>query len=428
MSAFGGLVLTNRGKILQSKAQSGVALKYTRIALGDGRLGASSILELNTLIHEVKTLPIAKLKILTGGRAVVGSVLTNQELISGFYFRELGVFAIDPDIGEILYCYGNAGDLAEYIPASGSDIIEKNIDVQMIVGNASNVSAAIDTSLVWETVEGSQEKVNVALIAAKDHTDQEIGNHIANGVGHGTSSKAEAQAGTSHASYMTPLRVAEAILALQAVASVNGKKGSVTLNKSDIGLPNVWDMRQINAIASGATNSDPNTTLESYILSNHENTPSGSKFWHILTLFYGSAGTSSGRCQVAISYNNTGFPRMLYREYFSGAWTPWTEDFNKNNYGNVVFISSSVTLGSIHANSVSFATNSIDKVITVPNALDIGTQITIIKDGTGKVTFAPASGVTLNSVDGKRSIIKQHASATLVKATATVWQLFGALE
>ncbi|MDO0876766.1 tail fiber protein [Anoxybacillus gonensis] len=161
MSAFGGLIMTNRGRILQTKAQTGVQLTFTRIALGDGSLSGQSILELNQLINEKKSVSITKLKTQPDGKAVVGAVLSNQDITTGFYWREIGVFAQDPDIGEILYCYGNAGSAAEYIPAGGgSDIIEKNIDIITIVGNASNVSATINQSLVFETPEGAQEKVD----------------------------------------------------------------------------------------------------------------------------------------------------------------------------------------------------------------------------------------------------------------------------
>lgn len=170
MSAFGGLVLTNRGRILQSKAQAGTQLKYTRIALGDGNLGSSSILELNALRHEIKSLLITKLKTLGDGKAVVGTVLRPQDVTEGFYFRELGLFATDPDVGEILYCYGNAGSLAEYIPASGVDTIEKIIDLQTIIGNATNVTAILN-SLIYETPEGSQEKANQAETNAKTYAD-----------------------------------------------------------------------------------------------------------------------------------------------------------------------------------------------------------------------------------------------------------------
>ncbi|OME06188.1 hypothetical protein BSK60_32810, partial [Paenibacillus odorifer] len=56
----------------------------------------------------------------------------------------------DPDEGEILYCYTNAGTDAEYIPAvGGSNVIEKTIDCIVVIGTASNVSATIDDSLVF---------------------------------------------------------------------------------------------------------------------------------------------------------------------------------------------------------------------------------------------------------------------------------------
>jgi hypothetical protein len=150
LSAFGGLILTNKGRNLQAKAQAGAQLNFTRIGVGDGELAGSSILDLNALKHEVKSLVITKFKSLGSGKAVVGGVLSNQDLASGFYWRELGVFAQDPDLGEILYCYGNSGANAEYIPAGGgADIVEKSIDVITLVGNASSISATIDTSLTY---------------------------------------------------------------------------------------------------------------------------------------------------------------------------------------------------------------------------------------------------------------------------------------
>lgn len=52
---------------------------------------------------------------------------------------------------------------------------------------------------------------------------------------YGIATQAEAEAGTSSTKYMTPLRTAQAIAALQAVKSVAGKTGEVTLSASDVG-------------------------------------------------------------------------------------------------------------------------------------------------------------------------------------------------
>ncbi|MCY9526592.1 phage tail protein, partial [Paenibacillus larvae] len=108
--------MTTKGRNLQAKAQTGVELKYTRVGIGDGQLAGQSILALNKLINEKKTLPITKINIQTAGKAVIGTVLSNQEVTTGFYFREIGIYAQDPDEGEILYAYGNSEENAEYIP------------------------------------------------------------------------------------------------------------------------------------------------------------------------------------------------------------------------------------------------------------------------------------------------------------------------
>ncbi|MFX3672866.1 MAG: phage tail protein [Paenisporosarcina sp.] len=162
MGAFGGLVLTNKGRILQAKTQAGATLTYTRIAIGEGQLGTTPIADLSALKSEKMSLPILKLKVQSDSRVVIGTVLDNNSLINGFTFREIGVFAQDPDVGEVLYCYGNAGALGEYIPAGGgADIVEKAIDVQVLTGNAASVTAVIDESLVFATLESVQEQVDL---------------------------------------------------------------------------------------------------------------------------------------------------------------------------------------------------------------------------------------------------------------------------
>jgi hypothetical protein len=177
MSQFGSITQTTKGITVQAKAQTGTQLQFTRIAVGDGNLNGASIADLNSLISEKKSLQISKLKNTADGKVVVGTVLSNQDVTSGFYFREIGVFAQDPDIGEILYCYANAGALGEYIPAvGGPDVIEKKIDIFTVIGNATNITATIEASLVYETQAGAQEKANVAQAA----TQANLNSHTAN--------------------------------------------------------------------------------------------------------------------------------------------------------------------------------------------------------------------------------------------------------
>ncbi|MFD5020000.1 phage tail protein [Paenibacillus sp. NPDC058367] len=152
MSAFGGLVLTTKGLALQAKIQTGTALVFNRIGIGAGSLGSLPITAMNALISEKMSLPISKLQVQQGGKAIVGGVLSNQDVTAGFFFREIGIFAQDPDNGEILYCYANSGTGAEYISAAGgTDLIEKSIDIITLTANASSISANISSGIYAST-------------------------------------------------------------------------------------------------------------------------------------------------------------------------------------------------------------------------------------------------------------------------------------
>ena len=78
------------------------------------------------------------------------------------------------------------------------------------------------------------------------------------------------------------------------------------------------------------------------------------------------------------------------------------------------------------------ASNGSAQTYTVPPnsgvAFAVGTAITIIGKGAGKVTLAEGSGVTINSKDSEKAIDGQHASVTIIKTATDTWQLIGALQ
>lgn len=102
-----------------------------------------------------------------------------------------------------------------------------------------------------ETPAGAQSKADAAESSAKAHADAHSGRTdnphsvtksqvgLGNVSNYGLATQAEAEAGTSSSKYMTPQRTSQAIAALQAVKSVAGKTGTVTLTKGDVGLGNV---------------------------------------------------------------------------------------------------------------------------------------------------------------------------------------------
>ncbi|WP_153041013.1 GDSL-type esterase/lipase family protein [Clostridium magnum] len=154
--------LTSKGILLMNKVQTGVPLNFTKVAIGDGYLANGQTLEsLTELVHKTMDLDISNIDVNSSGDGTVKikTTLSNQNLTAGIYVREIGLYANDPDSGEILYCVANAGNTADFIPGKGSDIIENVLEVITITGNASSVTATIDQSLVFTSQKEFNEKV-----------------------------------------------------------------------------------------------------------------------------------------------------------------------------------------------------------------------------------------------------------------------------
>jgi len=153
LAQFNGMVLTDRGLELQTKGQLGTAIRFTRIGIGDGHVADNNELrQLLELINETKSLPILEMKVTGQGQVRLTASITNEGEQSGFYFRELGLYANDPDIGEILYCVANAGSTADFVPPdNGKDTVAEVINIITVIGSAANVTAEI-SALAYLTV------------------------------------------------------------------------------------------------------------------------------------------------------------------------------------------------------------------------------------------------------------------------------------
>lgn len=148
-----GVLLTDAGKALLGKALAGAQLQYTKVQIGDGVFdGTDAELRAKTeLINPKLDLPIVSLTHNGGGLVTLTYDLKNANIKEGFWDCEMGVFALDPDTGEeILYCYRNNGGAGTYIPAGGGGyVMELRISVIVVVDQAANVTAVLDSNLVY---------------------------------------------------------------------------------------------------------------------------------------------------------------------------------------------------------------------------------------------------------------------------------------
>ena len=146
MAAFPTMTLTNAGQALQTKVQAGATLAFTRIALGDGQLNGQPISPLTALISQKASVEVDSVRVVDSSTAQASGFFSNADITTGFWWRETGLFAQDPDNGEILYGYTNAGDAGDYIPTVEDTRIEKYIFCSIAVANATTVDITIPQS------------------------------------------------------------------------------------------------------------------------------------------------------------------------------------------------------------------------------------------------------------------------------------------
>ncbi|MBQ7515309.1 MAG: hypothetical protein IJS96_03415 [Schwartzia sp.] len=154
MSEERAMLLTYEGLTLCAKCQTGKKLKITRAVLGDGEIEDGAEIRAMTGVISPKLELLMKSATVTGvGTATIRTLLTNAELASGFFAREAGIYAEDPDTGEeILYAYRNTGADSEYVPAGGGpEIWEYIYAYTIVIDNAENVTAVISGGEVYVT-------------------------------------------------------------------------------------------------------------------------------------------------------------------------------------------------------------------------------------------------------------------------------------
>lgn len=144
---------TDKGLALLTKVIAReIPLKFTRVGAGDGFLpeGVEPHM-MAELAHHIRDLPICG-KSDGGGVALIDCLQSSKGLAEPYEAREYGLFAEDPDDGEILYAYHNAGDKPDYIPAEGSPIVvDWILSLATVVKRASSIEVTLDHGMAFVT-------------------------------------------------------------------------------------------------------------------------------------------------------------------------------------------------------------------------------------------------------------------------------------
>ena len=143
MAEWSNATMTDVGAALQAKVNAGkTKLTFTKIKVGSG-VNATNILALTDVVSSKweTTNFVVKLenKIVS-----VDTVITNTGIREAFRMSEIGLFAQDPDKGEILYAYLTDPEPDRMPAESGSVVVSQELTIGMVFSNTGNVSLTVN--------------------------------------------------------------------------------------------------------------------------------------------------------------------------------------------------------------------------------------------------------------------------------------------
>lgn len=146
---FEHAVVTRQGLALQAKVAAGGTIEFTKVKTGAGMVDPVLMQNQTDVSQPVQEFPFNMEPLFNKkgeGEVILNVLLVNDEVTSSYDCYQLGIFAIDPDDGEILYAIiQGEKPLPIPVPDSLADwTAEFNIYLQY--GNADNVNIVVDAA------------------------------------------------------------------------------------------------------------------------------------------------------------------------------------------------------------------------------------------------------------------------------------------
>ena len=150
MAEFSKLVITDKGQALLAKMIAGTGnIEFTKVCTSSKQYQLSQLQGLASLAEVKQTALISKVTRTNEVAIKVEAAFTNTDLTAGYYMRALGLYAVDPNAGEILYAVTIETSGNCYMPPyNGLTVSGAFIQLVTTVGNAENVTLEVDQAAV----------------------------------------------------------------------------------------------------------------------------------------------------------------------------------------------------------------------------------------------------------------------------------------
>lgn len=143
MAEWSNATMTDVGANLQAKVNAGkTKLTFTKIKVGSG-INATNPLALTDVISS--KWETTNFVVKQEGKIVsVDTFITNTGIHEAFRMSEIGLFAQDPDKGEILYAYLTDPEPDRMPAEGGSVVVSQELTIGMVFSNTGNVSLTVN--------------------------------------------------------------------------------------------------------------------------------------------------------------------------------------------------------------------------------------------------------------------------------------------
>ena len=149
MSQFNSIVITKKGQALMAKMLAGTGnVQFTKIATSTTEYTDSQLENLTSLTNIKQTQNISKITRQNDVAVKIEAAIDNQLLTTGYYIKTVGIYANDPNDGEILYGVMTAVVAGWLPPYNGIGISSAMFNLTVTVGNSSNVSLTVSSGAV----------------------------------------------------------------------------------------------------------------------------------------------------------------------------------------------------------------------------------------------------------------------------------------
>lgn len=143
MAEWSNATMTDIGANLQAKVNAGkTKLTFTKIKVGSG-VNATNPLALTDVISS--KWETTNFVVKQEGKIVsVDTFITNNGIKEAFRMSEIGLFANDPDKGEILYAYLTDPEPDRMPAEGGAVVVSQELTIGMMFSNTGNVSLTVN--------------------------------------------------------------------------------------------------------------------------------------------------------------------------------------------------------------------------------------------------------------------------------------------